>query len=51
MIECLTDLEEAVVEETSCQPCPVDSPTCTPKVPNRNPNVPKTVFILRQEKE
>ena len=40
MIECLTDLEATYVEASSCQPCPVDSPTCNPNVPTCNPNVP-----------
>lgn len=40
MIECLTDFEEAKAAETTCGPCPVDSPTCNPKVPTCNPKVP-----------
>lgn len=40
MIECLTN--PALVQEynASCTPCPVNSPTCNPKVPTCNPNVP-----------
>lgn len=41
MIECLTDFHEISIEEYSCQPCPVDSPTCSPNVPTCGPNVPK----------
>ena len=40
MIECLTDFE-SVSTADSCGPCPVDSPTCNPKVPTCNPNLPK----------
>lgn len=40
MIECLTDFEEFKSTEFSCGPCPVDSPTCSPKDPTCNPKVP-----------
>ena len=40
MIECLTDFEAVETMVSSCQPCPVDSPTCDPHVPTCNPNLP-----------
>jgi hypothetical protein len=41
MIECLTDFSIENVVGYSCQPCPVDAPTCDPNVPTCNPNLPK----------
>lgn len=40
MIECLTDLNAIEEQYASCNPCPVDSPTCDPNVPTCDPNVP-----------
>ena len=41
MIECLTNPNLIKEHAASCAPCPVNSPTCNPKVPTCNPNVPK----------
>ncbi len=38
MIECLT--KENIELESSCIPCPVDSPTCDPHVPTCDPHLP-----------
>lgn len=40
MIECLTDFNVIEKQNVSCNPCPVDAPTCDPHVPTCNPRLP-----------